>query len=154
MLQEKSVVIFLLKKVVLNISSYGINFRIHHYFAQFNSKPTIFWESNTGDRTLVSRKVGHVDPFFQIPNFYHGVLRSGAKDKSIRMELSTGKSWNIQSSYRYYQQRTFYKNQKYLTIIHFMDCTMIVNYFQQSSHKKNISFSLWSLLCSWVYTDL
>ena len=49
---------------------------------------TIFGKCNACYRSRMTREVGYVRPLFQIPNFYHGIFCSSAKDKTVRMELS------------------------------------------------------------------
>jgi len=50
---------------------------------------TVFRECYASNRSLMSRKVGNICSFFQIPDFNHGVFCTSSKNQTIRMELST-----------------------------------------------------------------
>lgn len=53
---------------------------------------SVLRESDGGDGSRVAGEVGHVGALLQIPNLNLGVGRTGAKNETIRMELSTGES--------------------------------------------------------------
>ena len=50
---------------------------------------TVFGKCNACYGSRMTREVSYVRPLFQIPYLYHGIFGSSAKDKTIRVELST-----------------------------------------------------------------
>lgn len=53
---------------------------------------SILRESNGGDRSRVAWEVGHICTLLQIPDLDLRISSPGAKNETIRVELSTGKS--------------------------------------------------------------
>lgn len=53
---------------------------------------TVLRESYGSDWARVSREVGHIGSFLQIPNLDLGVSSASTKDQTVRVELSTCQS--------------------------------------------------------------
>ena len=51
---------------------------------------TILGERDAGDCPRVTLEVCDVGAFLQVPDLDDGILRSGAKDQTVRMELGAG----------------------------------------------------------------
>lgn len=54
---------------------------------------SVLRESNGGDRSRVAWEVGHICTLLQIPDLDLRISSPSAKNKTIRVELSTGESF-------------------------------------------------------------
>lgn len=59
---------------------------------------SVLRESNGGNRSRVAWEVGHICTLLQIPDLDLRISSSSAKNKTIRVELSTGESFGVKEN--------------------------------------------------------